>query len=295
LTPAAAEAEAALDAEAAADTGTIDLGTMSEGAAAGLAEFVGDLVSSGALATAIAASGAVAAVGILVIPSTGPKGEWVKVGDSGVSYFLQPDDTAVRFRYTDADGQQQTTSASPGPDGNYRDPNGDVIAKWVRTATGLSLLVSSATLTGDSDDPKLCPAATPDKFGARDNNRDYEDYVKAIINPESPTPRALAYQFIDPDTGSAVNIDDCHQASGTPVEIKGPGFAEHLEPIDPVGIGMTSRFLKQSLSQARASQGRGLIWVFEEQSAADYARDLFNRTDKGREKIVVECIPWIKK
>ncbi len=275
----------------AADTGGLDLAALSGEAAGAVASFVEGVAATGVAGAAIAVGGAAAAFGIVVIPSTGPKGEWVNVGGAGgVSYFLQPDETAVRFRYTDAKGIQQTLSVSPDPDGNYRDPHGNTIAKWVKTAAGVSLLVSAAALTGDSEDPKLCPAAEPDKKGSRENNRDYEDFVKAMIN-NPPTPRAYAYAFTNPETGKDVMIDDCQHSTGALFEYKGPAFDKLFRYAQP-SSGVVKDFLNQSERQVLASHGRPLTWVFAEKGAAERARHLFDTYREGREHIRVIWIPW---
>ena len=52
--------------------------------------------------------------------------------------------------------------------------------------------------------------------------------------------------------------------------------------------------LDQSARQLEGSAGRPIIWVFAEEKAADRAQKLFDEKDKGRERITVLYIPWVR-
>jgi hypothetical protein len=198
----------------------LDLGGMSEVAVAGLARFVTGLAASEGVATAIAATGAVAAVGVLVIPNPEPQAKWIYVGGPGdVSYRINPDETALHLRYTGADGVPRAMVASPGPDGDYRGPDGRVIARRLKAAATTGLVVSTAALLGgDEDKRNLCPAQVKDNGG--ELGTAYEDYAKARLNPENPTPHKIAYAYINAKTGEIVKIDDCDQKLDFPGSTK---------------------------------------------------------------------------
>src|SRR6202034_3792463 len=165
-----------------------------------------------------------------------------------------------------------TWSAGPeGPDHGYRGPDGRIIARLVKTAGKVALVVSTAALVGPrADEPQVCPAPSPDNGGPL--GRRYEDFVKAQFNPGNPTPSGLAYEFFDPREGKFRKIDDCKwQAglvAGRPVEAgalaeyKGPGYAEHLLKNDAPWLrGMRGQLFEQALSQVRAAGGgRSLTW-----------------------------------
>jgi hypothetical protein len=282
----------AIAADTGATEGAIDLGALSAATVGRLAAFVGMLADSGLIATTIAGAGAVAAFGIIVVPSTGPKGKWIDVGGLGnLSYFRQPDETAIRFRYTDASGMQRTFSASPDPDGKYRGPDGRVIARWVKTAAKMALVIAPAAFAGadtDTGRPNLCPALQMDRPGARPKDRDYEDYVKKIVN-DPPTPRGFGYAFVNPTNGNPVYFDDCHRPSGTMVDAKGTGYAEHLRKKDFIWDGMLVEMREQADRQERAAGGRSIMWFFAEKSVADAVRHEFR---DRHHRIRVVCLPW---
>jgi hypothetical protein len=281
----------------------LDLGAWPAQAATAAAQLLlraGSVLFDGAPAVA---APAIAGFGLALIPNPIPQPQWVKIGGPGdVSYLLAPEETALHLRYTGRDGTEHTSIASLSPNGgDYKDPNGRSIARWVRIGAKVGLLVSTAALEemANSDDPKLCPKPEPDRLGAREKDQDYEDYVKAIINPGAPTPRGLAYWFEKP--GEPVAIDDCQHSTGALFEIKGTGFAEHFLKEGHPGDGMIEKILKQARSQLQGAKGRHLTWIFAEKYAADYVRDGFEGLDKGLEKITVlnwpppesnKCFPY---
>jgi hypothetical protein len=253
----------------------LDLGAMSGRALGAVATFIARLgeVSAGA-----AAAGLAVGFGVLFIPSTGPRGRWVKVGGPGkISYFQSPDVPGLAFRYTTPDGVQRTWDAAPGPGGNYRDPDGRAIARWVKTGAKAGLVVSTAALLGqEAGEPQLCPAQVPDNGGKR--GQEYEAFVKARFNSGNPTPTGLAYSFVDPRTG-IVKIDDCQHQTGAAAEYKGPGYAEHMLKEDPVWVGMLSGIDTQAARQVRATVNRPLIWFVDEKPLVRFLRARFFEKD----------------
>ena len=272
---------------------SLDLRALSAEALSRLVIFMGGLAESGAVATGVTAAGAVAALGVVFIPSTGPKGQWVHVGGPGdVSYFHNPDETAIQFKYTAADGVQRTFTATPGPGGDYQGPNGRTIARLAKAAGKVGLIVSAAALTAaDSDQPKLCPAPVKDRPGGA-KGRAYEDFGKAYFNPGNPTPHGMAYAFFDSKSGNMVIIDDCQQKTGILGEYKGPGYAEHIRKRDGVWDGMRGGLLDQAERQVNAAGGRPLTWLFAERGAANAVRAILK--PKYEDRIRVICLPWTR-
>jgi hypothetical protein len=267
----------------------IDLGALSAEVLAGVAALVTAIAEAGVLAGSLLVGGMATAVGIVVVPATGPKGEWVHVGGQGdLSYFRTPDETAIRFRYTTAEGEPRTFTTSPDPDGNYRDPNGNVIARWVKTAGKLALVISAAALVGyDTKRPNLCPEPKPDRPGARPKDQDFEDRMKAVVNPGAPTPRGVAYAFFNPQSGKFVVIDDCQRSTGIPFEYKGTGYGDNMVRNNLPGDGMKNQMMGQALSQAQATRGRPLVWVFAENDAAESAKAMFKSNSETNHIIVL--------
>ncbi|MDR3471414.1 MAG: hypothetical protein P4M09_06955 [Devosia sp.] len=269
--------------------GGLDLAVLTATSLARLAAFITALGEAGALGASILAGGVAVAVGIVVWSDTGSKAKWVTVGGPGnVSFLAPPDETAIRFRYTDANGLEQEFVASPDPGGNYRDPNGNPIARWVKLGTKIALVVNLAAFAGpDKGQPRLCPAETPDRPGARPKDQDFEDFMKAQVNPENPTPRGMAFQFYNPNTGGMVNIDDCQQRTGIAFEYKGTGFSGKVNQNNPFGRNMLAKLIKQAKAQEQSTNGRQLVWIFAEKDAADYIRGRFDNDNDLAGKIMV--------
>jgi hypothetical protein len=275
---------------------SLDLGALTETALDGLVTFVAGVAETGAVASGMAFAGGVTAFGILFIPDSEPRGAWVSVGGPGnISYYANPDETALRLKYTTADGVQRTLVASPGPDGNYRGPDGRVIARWVKGAARIGLVISTATLlSGDTGQLNLCPVAVPDKPHGNERAKDYEDYVKRIVNPDHPTPRGMGYALENSSKDLPTYFDDCHQRTGVLIEIKGLNYSKNLIKQNVPGNNMMRKILDQSENQVIASREGPIAWVFAEKGAADEVRKAFRETDKGREKIRVIWIPWVE-
>jgi hypothetical protein len=104
----------------------------------------------------------------------------------------------------------------------FRDDRGLIVGRVLPDGTiAIDIAAVSTDLVQD-DEPKLCPAPGPDRVGGSEIGRDYEDYVKSIVNPENPTPRGWGFQLPNPEqNGALVYYDDCQQSTGMMVEAKG--------------------------------------------------------------------------
>jgi hypothetical protein len=282
LTPVAA---AAIDAVGKPAAG-LDLGGMTSRALGGLADFVVGAADVGAAATT---AGAATFAGVLFVPSTGPTGKWVKVpGPGDVSYFHNPDELGITFRYTTPDGVKHEWKAGlkDGPGGaGYRGPDGRIIARWVKTGAKVGLVVSTAALLDDNDGG-LCPMPVKDRGGKR--GQEYETFMKARFNPGNPTPPGMAYAFLDPKTGAAPRIDDCQQKTGALAEYKGPGYENLLLSNAKVWQSTLTKMLDQAESQDRARGDRPLIWFVDEKAVA---RELRREFDLRELDIFVVWLP----
>jgi len=258
------------------------LGDLLPAAAESLGEFAGGL---------LAHFGGPAAVvfGLLFIPSSNDlnvKGE--VMGVPGLSYSWNRDESLLRLSYVDADGERTNFTAQL-EDDVFRDQNGNVVA---RILPGGNIVVDHAAVFPDSandNEPKLCPMPGLDKPGER--GRDYEDYVKSIVNPVDTTPRYWGFQLIDPTNGTLVYYDDCEHTTGTMVDAKGPRYADLLT-YDRINTSVAEKLLDESARQLAALGARQLRWYFAEPEAADSVRELFRASDEGRERIEIVALPW---
>jgi hypothetical protein len=248
---------------------------MSQRALAALAEFVMGAVDTGALGALTAVGGAAGVAGILFIPSKGPQGRWVTVGGPGnISYYHNPDEQGFKFRFTPADGIPRTINASPDPNGDFRGPNGRVIARAMKAAGKIGLVVATGELLGqDDDDPKLCPKPVPENHGTR--GRIYEDFNKLDFNPGNPTPSGFGYRLRGPGIEPNPTYDDCQQKTGAVADYKGPMYARLLFINQKVSDSVLKKIQKQADDEDVAKGSRSLTWRFEEKTAADFMREYF--------------------
>jgi hypothetical protein len=242
------------------------------------------------------AGGAAAVFGLLFIPS--PNNihieEDVK-GIPGLRYSWNRDETTVYLKYDRPGSARRTVALRINDKDEVIDDDGRVVG---RVVGGNKISIETVAVLPDlvkQDEPKLCPAAQPDRPGSdrglayEDNPaRQYEDFVKAIINPDGPTPSGFAYYLPRPD-GNPVSFDDCQWRTGFVFEIKGEAYSHLLSTSFAEKI--EREMLNQSESQLAASGGRPVIWVFAEAEAAQRARDLFNSKNNGREMITVCTFP----
>ena len=232
---------------------------------------------------------ATAAFGLLFIPSSNNLNVTSAVpGVPGLSYSWNRDETLLHLSYVDADGETNKFTAQL-EDDVFRGQNGNVVA---RILPGGAVVVDTAAVFPDSandNEPRLCPMPGLDKPGER--GRDYEDYVKSIVNPVDTTPRYWGFQLIDPTSGDLVYYDDCRHQTGMMVEAKGPVYAKLLA----YGWGRDSiagEWLSQSASQLAAAGTRTVRWYFAEPEAAAFAEERFRTSDAGRERIEIKVLPW---
>jgi hypothetical protein len=179
------------------------------------------------------------------------------------------------------------------------DDKGRVVGKVIG---GNKITIDTVAVLPDlvkQDEPKLCPAYQPDRPGSdrglryEDNRaRQYENFVKRIINPEGPTPSGFAY-YLPRSGGGPVSFDDCQWKTGFMFEIKGETYT-HLLTVSHSDMkkNVEAQILKQSGDQIEASGGRPIVWVFAEKEAAQMVQKLFNDVGGGRQFITVVHIPW---
>ena len=163
---------------------------------------------------------AAAAFGLLFIPSPNEISVEGAVADlPGVRYAWNRDESTPHLTYDNPDGGRSTFSAQL-EDDVFRDERGQIIGRVLPDGTiAIDTAAVSADLAQD-DQPKLCPAPGPDHPGGSEIGRDYEDYVKSIVNPDNPTPRGWGYQLPNPEkNGNPVYFDglpaiDRHDGGG---------------------------------------------------------------------------------
>ncbi len=122
-------------------------------------------------------------------------------GLPGVRYAWNRDESTLHLTYDSPDGGQNTFSAQL-EDDVFRDKNGRIIARILPNG---GIAVDPAAVFPDianDNEPRLCPLPGLDKPGER--GRDYEDYVKSVVNPADTTPRYWGFQLLDPGTGELV-------------------------------------------------------------------------------------------
>lgn len=266
----------------------------------GAASWLGDLAPTAAsslgeyaLSLFAGASGAVAAFGLIFIPS---KKNLAVQGDAqglpGLRYSWNPDERGIHFTYDRPDGSHSTFFASLDKDNVFRDAQGRVIGRLL--PDGGLVLDPAAVLpqAANDNEPRLCPIPGLDKPGER--GRDYEDYVKNIVNPENATPRYWGFQLADPTTGQPVHYDDCQHTTGMMVDAKGPGYVGLLSFPGTMG-SVIQEWVGEGGRQIAAAGDRPVRWYFAEKAAADSARELFRDYDDGLERMDVEFPPWAGK
>lgn len=201
--------------------------------APGAASWLGDLAPSAtaslgeyALSLLTGAAGAVAAFGLVLIPSNKNVGvEGDVEGMPGLHYTWNPDERGIHLTYDSPDGSHRVIFAPLDKENVFRDSQGRAIG---RVLPGDTIALDPAAISSDlvqDDEPRLCPAPVKDRR-TNDLGLDYENYIKSIVNPVNPTPPYMGYQL--PNLTRAVSFDDCEHSTGTMIEIK-DGYAEFLE------------------------------------------------------------------
>jgi hypothetical protein len=228
---------------------------------------------------------------LLLIPSpNNNRIEGEVSGVPGLTYTWNRDETELHFTYDNGGAALRTFTAHL-EDDRFVDGHGRVVGRTL--SDGIVVIDPTAISSDlvDEDEPKLCPAPGPDKPGGSERGRDYEDYVKKVVNPDNPTPRGWGYQLPNPQQGGTlVYYDDCQHTTGTVVDAKGD-YAGVLA--FPQGRGsIAKQWVDQSGAQIAASGGRRVRWYFAEAASADFARELFEKARGGREVIEIVVLPW---
>jgi hypothetical protein len=234
---------------------------------------------------------AAAAFGLLFIPSPNEISVEGAVADlPGVRYAWNRDESTLHLTYDNPDGGRSTFSAQL-EDDVFRDERGQIVGRVLPDGTiAIDTAAVSADLAQD-DQPKLCPAPGPDRPGGSERGRDYEDYVKSVINPDNPTPRGWGYQLPNPEkNGNPVYFDDCQQSTGMMVEAKG-NYAGVLS-FEPSRSENSAEWLEQSAAQLAAAGGRPIRWYFAEPETEAFAKKLFESAGGGRARIETQVLPW---
>ncbi len=237
------------------------------------------------------AGAAVAAFGLLFIPSSNNvhvEGDVPEI--PGLRYSWNRDETQLYLTYSNADGGPRTFTAYLDDD-VFRDEQGKVIG---RVLSDNNIAIDAIAVSPDlanEDEPNFCPAPGPDKPNER--GREYEDYVKTVVNPPpNTTPSGIGFQLPNPeDSGKLVYYDDCQRETGMMVDAKGTAYAVLLT-FPSILQSIVYEWVDESGRQIAASGGRPVRWYFAEKDAADFARELSRDYDDGRERIEIEFLPW---
>jgi hypothetical protein len=176
-------------------------------------------------------------------------------------------------------------------EGKFVGSQGEVVGRVLPNGTVAIDTKAVPGIPANDNEPRLCPMPRPDKKGER--GRDYEDYVKSFVNPlPYTTPRAVGFQLPNPEENSKlVYYDDCQHSTGTMIEAKGPTYAKLLT-YDWGKWSLTNDWLEQSGAQIAAAEKRPVRWYFAEPEAAEFAREIFNKAEGGRERIEIVVLPW---
>lgn len=238
--------------------------------------------------------------GSLFIPSSrDPTRSGNVAGVDGLTFLFRAGETTLYLDYAPKDGRRRSLTATLGVDEVFRVKDGRIVGLKL---PGGALVLDPGALSRElsrDDEPKLCPKPEEDKAGGSgeqgERARDFEDFIKAMLNPDAPTPRGYGVQLPNPqDGGELVFLDDCQHSTGMLVETKGAAYGKMLakEDFPQIRISLSKDWLRQSGRQLAASGGRPLTWFFAEKGAADFARAEFDRAKGGRERIQTIYIPW---
>jgi hypothetical protein len=236
--------------------------------------------------------GAVTVFRILFVPSPNKiRIEGDVPGIPGLHYSWNRDETQLHLTYGASGGAQSTFTAEL-EDDVFRDKSGRVIGRVLIDGNIAIDLHAIPSIPANDDEPRLCPLPGLDKAGER--GRDYEDYVKSIVNPVDTTPRYWGFQLPNLlEGGKLVYFDDCQHTTGMMVDAKGPEYARLIS--FPKGEeSVEKQFLDQSLREVQAAGDRPIRWYFAEAAAAEFARELFEANNQGRGRIEIVVLPWSK-
>jgi hypothetical protein len=239
-------------------------------------------------------------LGVLFIPAnkTSPNDEHKVPGHPGLRYGRLPGERAWRIIYQGDDGDEHMILQQA--DGLLRDPKGQVVGRILPNDHVAIDLAAIAPHHADDDQPRLCPAPSPDNYGQGRYSiaRAYEDQVKLVVNPREPTPSGLAMALANPMKGGAiVKFDDCQHEIGMMVEAEGPTFTGPLQraKASTFDQSVDEKLLRQADSQVQATGTRRVRWYLSDVSAADHVRSLFTKSDKGPSRIEFKLLPYAGK
>lgn len=227
-------------------------------------------------------------------------------GSADLRYVRYGDEAALRI--VRASDNRTLLVMYLGTDGSFVDPESDLVAhlEHGELVFDAPSAQDNAKPDDDFEEPKLCPKPPrPDSQGlvgpSGARSKAYEDYMKAKINPQNPTPHGFGYQLANPfDGGKIVKYDDCQNEPailnlpGSMLEFKGPGYAALLANKyigGQVTTNIGGQWTRQATRQVEASGGRPVVWYFAERPALEFARTLFS--NEGELKgIRLEYSPW---
>jgi hypothetical protein len=243
-----------------------------------LAGFLGELnavqaaeLGAYALRVLSPAGAAAALFGLLFIPSPNNlrvEGEVPEI--PGLRYSWNRDELALHLTYDHAGAQR--TFAAYLDDDVFRDEGGRVIGRVIGdNNVAVDLFAVLPDLMKMRDEPRMCPAPEPDVPGSdrglqyeEDLAKQYEDFLKPLINPDAPTPSGYSYYLPYPDPRKEpVSYDDCQRKTSILFEFK--GYYGGLLAFDS---NARESFLSQSLRQIEASGGRPVVWIFADREDA---------------------------
>lgn len=226
--------------------------------------------------------GPIAALGTVFIPinkSLRQKG--TVPGWPPLHYIWHSDQRALVFSYLGPNLRPVTTTAELGEDGLFRDMDGKIIG---RAVPGAGVIIDRSALLPQEargeNEPTLCPKPVPDKDHGNLNGLLYESYMKALINPENPTPSKFGIGLLNPATGKQVMLDDCQRRSDILFDYKGPNYTKLLN--SGIRFFILIKLISQATRQINASGGRHIVWIFEEEDTMDDMQGVFDK------------LPWIK-
>jgi hypothetical protein len=230
-------------------------------------------------------AGPTAALGTIFIPfNRSLRQEDTVSGWPPLHFLWHSDEHEITFSYLRPDLQQVTKTAQLGQDGLFRNVDGKVIGRAL--PDGGVVIDRLAILPKESrgeNEPSFCPKPTKDKDHGNLNGLAYEDYMKSLVNPGNPTPSKFGIEMRNPNTGDQVTFDDCQRRSGILFQYKGPTYSTLLS----TGLvkQVRKKLINQAMRQTAASEGRHIVWIFEEHDAEKFVESVFNKISELKGKI----------
>jgi len=230
---------------------------------------------------------------VLLIPSNRTTPDKIPIpGHPDMHLERRIGDRLWTFVYKDQAGVQR--HVLQGDDGLIRTVEGRIVGR-IDLRNETVVFLAAVNDKGESEhEPKLCPAAEPDRPGQGPTGtaRDYENRVKAVVN-KPPTPNAVAYYLLNPDSRDGrVSFDDCQQQTGIMIEAKGPGYEPILKEAearlaknnqDKLGRNVIDDLIRQGVLQvdaARISKNRPIVWFCHSQDMIDIIKGRFQKYKK---------------